>query len=646
MDPVYCNRSKWLIIALLSCPLQVYARTLEIPMLLEQGFMQRLLVEQVYTEPDGEARVWDDGKNCNSLTLSAPVLGIEEGRVRTRTAAKARVGTALTGICIPLIDWDGYIEVFQRPSLSDTPGMVEFTVVDSRIYKLDGESRGIFGVLWDWIKDYVHPRFNRLRLNLAPILNDLGRLLELVFPHVNRVLNPLPETVSFANIAVSDDHIQIDIRFAIPEQEVTPFPLVTETGLTGVELARWELMWQQWDAFLTTIIKQAGLETDRNELVSDLFAVMLDARQDIIEIILPSDIDIPDPVPELFVKTWEQLAPVIHQIGNTLPTRSVINYLGFITAADALIAIQAAEVDNGFELNAAVLRHLVRMFAPAYNKDPLLYDTKIDPEIRALFGFSPGLPPPQIDYLPFEFEDIEPRDINPGENEPEHIDLSWLSELHYMSVPGAFLLPFMTATKNPYEVLVSNLNGWVPTIRELNKYLPQMQLLLDYIVHFTLKEKKLDASYKDLYRPLVLSTAWQESCWRQHIKRKGEITPILSHAGAVGIMQVNQHVWRGFYDPQNLQNNVGYNAHAGSEIVYHYLVDYAIARREHEQADGTIENLARATYAMYNGGPRHISRYRREDTPASLRKIDAAFWNKFQTIQSGNILAVAECYSG
>jgi hypothetical protein len=352
---------------------------------------------------------------------------------------------------------------------------------------------------------------------------------------------------------------------------------------------------------------------------------------------VPPEIPAPDPMPALFTKTWQQLAPIMHQINTGLPTRSVINYLGFITAADVLVAIAAMREENGLNIGADALRHMVRMLAPAYTGDPLQYGMEVDPEIRALFGFSAILTAPAIDSLPVEPEYIEPGDIDQSRLSP--------GMLHYAGRPGTLLLPILITSKNPYEVLVERLNNWIPGTRELNQYLPQMQLLLDYIVNATLKEKKLDAPFRELYRPLVLTTAWQESCWRQHIKVKGEITPILSHAGAVGIMQVNQHVWRGFYDVDSLRNNVGYNAQAGSEIVYHYLVDYAIAKGEHNQLDGAIDNLVRATYAMYNGGPRHINRYRRENTSVALRKIDDAFWKKFEVIRSGNILAVAECYA-
>jgi len=206
-------------------------------------------------------------------------------------------------------------------------------------------------------------------------------------------------------------------------------------------------------------------------------------------------------------------------------------------------------------------------------------------------------------------------------------------------------MPVLIVRESTYRTLVDRLKDWVPTLKVLDEYLPLVRQMLDYVAQDTLQEKKLDARFADLYRSLVLATAWQESCWRQYVKVKGEVKPIRSHADAVGIMQVNQHVWRGFYDVNGLQHDVGYNAEAGSEILHHYLVDYALAKGEQNQTGG-IDNLPRATYALYNGGPRHMTRYRREQASASLRVIDNAFWKKFQAMRSGNTLAVAECYTG
>jgi soluble lytic murein transglycosylase-like protein len=157
------------------------------------------------------------------------------------------------------------------------------------------------------------------------------------------------------------------------------------------------------------------------------------------------------------------------------------------------------------------------------------------------------------------------------------------------------------------------------------------------------KRGKVPKSVQSIYDSLYRATAWQESCWRQFVERRGELQPIRSSAGSIGMMQVNQHVWRGIYDVAKLSNDIAYNARAGNEILVHYLVDYAIKKKEHE-ITGSDDNLARATYAVYNGGPRHLSRYRMPETKKSLRAIDEAFWRKYERIKQHGANAVRQCY--
>ena len=117
--------------------------------------------------------------------------------------------------------------------------------------------------------------------------------------------------------------------------------------------------------------------------------------------------------------------------------------------------------------------------------------------------------------------------------------------------------------------------------------------------------------------PLVRATAWKESCWR-HLVRSSDGPQVLRSAGgAVGMMQINGRVWRNVYDLDRLVDEVDYNVNAGIDILTHYMIDYAMRKGEHEQPGGE-DNLVKATYAAYNGGPGHLSRYRREDTAARL----------------------------
>jgi hypothetical protein len=66
-----------------------------------------------------------------------------------------------------------------------------------------------------------------------------------------------------------------------------------------------------------------------------------------------------------------------------------------------------------------------------------------------------------------------------------------------------------------------------------------------------------------------------------------------------------------------------------------------LRKNEDKQPGG---HLARATYSAYNGGPGHLTRYRAAKQHPELKKVDEAFWEKFQTVSSGRELDVERCY--
>jgi hypothetical protein len=75
------------------------------------------------------------------------------------------------------------------------------------------------------------------------------------------------------------------------------------------------------------------------------------------------------------------------------------------------------------------------------------------------------------------------------------------------------------------------------------------------------------------HQPPVLSTAWQETCWRQFVQKAGKVSPIISYnQSSVGLMQINVRVWRGIYRPEGLLWNAPYNMQAGCEILDLYFL--------------------------------------------------------------------------
>jgi Transglycosylase SLT domain len=591
---------------LLIAPALARAREVVVPLQLDDAFLRQALLTQVYTGPEHTVRVWDDGSGCNFLILSDPQVDAATGRLRIRSGGKARVGTPVGTRCLTVLDWSGTVEVEEEPALDPALPIVRFHVVDSNLCGADGKKR-VTGTLWDWTKAYVHPRLEAVTIDLNQPLTELRAFLPLVLPSESaEQTTHLLDSIALARPRMVETGLTIDLHIDVAEAAAAaPTAPAPEPTLTEDEVARWEAAWQRWDAFLTFVSKQAATDTAAAAQRQALFDVLIDARYDILWVLRPSSANEPDPVPGLFVKTWTRLAPVLRDLSLGLPGEGALRYLAFIAAADALRAINDLGPASGLDISADGLRRLARMIAPATAEDPVAYSDAVDPALRDVFGFGAPLPA-AVD--------------NPD------VDLSWWMPARAWAASD-----------------ISRLNRWVPTLDDLGEYLPLVQDLLEQTASRTLAKQTLDQQFHQLYHWLVLATAWKESCWRQFVRAGERIKPILSPVGAVGIMQVNQRVWRGFYDPKGLSQDISYNAMAGAEILLRYLRDYAIAKGEHT-VTGDVDNLARATYAVYNGGPGHLTRYRTRSGDKGLRMIDESFWDKYRKIKSGQVLAVAECY--
>ena len=599
----------------LSSSAQATPRDVTVPLRLDFEFVRQALLAQVYTRVGANAVLWDDGTGCGFLKLREPVVNSAGNRLRVVTRGDARVGTRVGSTCLAPVQWDGFIEVLEEPILAADGRVLTFHVVDSNLYDTEWKKRLLTGKIWDLVKQYVQPSFESVRIDLNVPLQDMHDLLPLIIVRGDTArIEQVLESLHLTAASVSDTGVTLTLGFTISAATPVAGP-TPEPTLTTAELHRWEEAWQRWDAFLTFIVKQVGHDTSTKELHQALTEVLIAARFDILEALAPSAPGAPDPTRALFLKTWERLAPVVRQSAAPLPGSIALRYMSFIAAGDALVALDQMGPDIGLDISADGLRRLARIVAPASAEDPLAYSTAVDPDLRQLFGFGPPLPPPDLS----------------GAQDEE----AWWR--HLLTPRPAFAVGEAPPSKT--------LERWIADRDTIDAYLQAVHEVLDDATKQTLASADLEERYREVYRRLVLSAAWQESCWRQFLRARDKVTYIKSQVGSTGMMQVNEHVWRGVYDLRGLRWDIRYNGRAGSEILLHYLEDYAVARGEDKQPGG-IDNLARATYAVYNGGPGHLARYRKKTTSKSLKRIDDLFWAKYKAVSAGGEAEVKQCIVG
>jgi len=305
-----------------------------------------------------------------------------------------------------------------------------------------------------------------------------------------------------------------------------------------------------------------------------------------------------DPLRELFIDAWNELRTILAEAQRDgVLDASLLRYAAFIDAGDALLALDRAAPGLGMRPSVDGLRQLARNLRPGTTDDPLAYDWAVDPELGRLF----------------DVEDIP---------KTEPTETSWLQ---------FFIKASAAAPK---------LDRWVPRREELDAYETRIGELLQKESAIELSRANLAAAYAKIYRHMVPATALIESCWRQYVVRAGKVSYLRSGSGSVGIMQINQIVWRGFYEIERLRWDIAYNTRAGAQILMRYMKDYAIPYAERS---GDLNHIPRAAYAVYNAGPRAVGRFNKIPRHPREARVDERLWTLYQGIASGGQVDLKTC---
>jgi Transglycosylase SLT domain len=213
---------------------------------------------------------------------------------------------------------------------------------------------------------------------------------------------------------------------------------------------------------------------------------------------------------------------------------------------------------------------------------------------------------------------------------------SWMSPSAWAAaIPGVIIDREILAVARP-------LRRKVPEASNLQEYSADIGRLLDLSASREIDDDYLEAQYGSTTRRLVRSAAWQESCWRQFVRKGKRVTYLESSSHDLGLMQVNKYVWRGFYSIPQLEWDIAYNAGAGAQILLRRLRDCARSAAGQGEAVSSDE-LVRSAYSAYNGGPGSCNRWNNVGEPSEKAVIDVSFWLKYQALEQGDSIDILKC---
>ncbi len=588
---------------LITCQASADTRVVNVSVNFDYPLLRVLLVRQLFNQGGERAELLHDPSGCNRIVLADPTIAPHNAELELTARVDVRLGIDLLGNCKQLLAWQGGVGFLGQPLIGPNSTSVKIKPSATWLIGPDG-NKIVSGSVWDAAQGSLNNFFTNFTLELSPYIDSLGGLLPEVLPHQStQQLQAMISSLKLQDLQVTPATLDASIGFMV---NVLAKSEQIEAALTGEELQQWETRWQLMDALLVMAVKHYASATSLQEVRYTLLDMLIDSRYRLRDALTATPEHANTELRAWFLQSWRQLRPLVRSIALEQPGQEHLLWLSLLTATDALDALDQLGPSIGLEISADGLKRMARMLNAGQPEQLLKYDEAVDPQLQQLLR-------QQIQH-----EAQKPSALN----------------FNFSLFPHAY-------AASPAQ----RLNSWVPKTSELDQYLPLVSTLLATSVDKVLQQHRLEPEHKRLFKKLVLATAWQESCWRQYVVTNNRMEPIRSGTGDVGLMQVNERVWRGFYDIQKLRWDIAYNSDTGAEILMDYLRKYALKRGEHKHPGG-LSNLARASYSAYNGGPSQVSRYRRSDVAAAHRKIDKAFWEKYRQVDAGNELHVAHCLGG
>lgn len=596
-----------------------------LPMVLDYPMIRALMIRQIFGRP-GQALVLQGGHPCTRLKVWGPEIAAapEGGLVRLALRMSVTTGVGQAGKCSDSLSWSGYLEMLQQVGIQPGAWRLTFRTTTTRLYDRQGRPAKAAEIVWRVVQRFITTRMDGFTIDLAEPVAGFSQRLPLLFRAEQRqkVARWLAQ-VRPGPVAVEPTSLRVNLLAPPPPQGARRPAKAGLKPLTKAQLAEFQAYWQTWDAFVVHQITALRGQHLTQAEQDDILAILLDQRHAFLRA-LASPHPSRDLVREQFLATWQGLGPILRRRLFALPEGNPLKLIAFFTAADALTILDRLGPGIGLDISQEGLHRLAELVAAGRAVTPLDYTNQVNPALRGLLGL-----PPQL----------QPHDL------PQQVPIK-----RWTPPPGSwldFIAPPAHAAPPP-ATYAADVTQWAPPTEHLQPYLRRVRGVLGQAAEDILKPPGIPRIHHDFFRRLAQATAWQESCWRQFKpgpNGQGLVYLRSYNRTSVGMMQVNELVWRGLYQTEKLRWSISYNAAAGCEILGLYLRRYVLRRAA---AAGPLSDDDRAglVYAMYNGGPSQFAKYLKRSKAKRLFLSDRLFSDKYSWVKSGDFSRAAECLIG
>lgn len=605
-----------------------------LPIRLDYPLLRAFFVNQAFTDPGETAVVIDESSGCHFLQLRSPEIFSESGELRLKAKVKLRMGLSVLETCQLPIELEGYADVRLNVTFDVSGWALRFAADDLRFTSLDGRPAMVAAQVVELVRARLFGHLDQVTLNLSTPVRELRQMLPLFFeveaqPRISQWL----QSIRPGKIEARPQFYSIELLMDVETEQAAAAPAPAEQGLSADELARFRRSFEALDAFMVYQIDRLGAFGLEAQERADLLQTLLASRYQLVAA-LASGQQVPgqDMVREQFVTAWEQFSPLFRKYLAQDPSVAPLSFLVYLSAGDALAALDQLGPTLGLEISRDGLIRLVRLLNDAGRAGDLDYSYEVDPVLRTRLGFGPPLAVPE---QVFPGEEVDVETLNGEGIEPEKVLLlhpgTWF-DFSPRAAVAAELPPTNRQALKPWLVDASNFDAYQQMVRSL----------LQEEVKQAVTSGKLPAERRDLFEKIMQAAAWQESCFRQFTVKQGKMSYLRSwNNTSVGLMQINERVWRGLYRVDALRWDPKYNIQAGSEILRMYLSDYVLQKNPGRLFDE--EGQARATYALYNSGPQNFKGFVARHAKRDYFKSDTLFWEKYGWAKAGEFDRLRGC---